>query len=160
MSGQEGAAWTSSAIDTARKMELSEPFPYQQFLLSDDNPYVAAELERRQGAKGPEQSGTWRSKYYDLLSSEGVRATEVQAPREFVESPWYKMLTTREQQGLRYAITVNRTKDTELVSVDTYQSIGRMLLGKDDVLSTILPSSRIFLLKERRLLLGAELNCL
>jgi hypothetical protein len=105
--------------------------------------------------KGMEkQEGKWKAVQHQLCAKKGLRVTQLVAPPEQRDSPWFATLSEREQQALAYAMATDT--DGDLTSVDLSQSMGRAFLGRGGVLATLVPGSKVWLLAERRLLTGYE----
>lgn len=122
-------------------------------MLPDSHPYVQAELDKRTRAGHASMTDTlWQGQLFTLLQSKGLSWSGIQAPQGQRSSPWFATLAEREQMNLGYHLAM----DKAVTSVDCYQSPGRCFVGKNNMVSTIVPGSRIWSVARRRPITGME----
>ena len=94
----------------------------------------------------------WRKELVDLCRTSGISYHNLDVPVEMKDAPGIQSLLPREHCGLAFWLR----KDPTITAIDLKPSIGRMNRMHDDILNTVLPDSRVFVVSERRLLVGLE----
>ncbi len=108
---------------------------------------------RSRGRDDADDSAAWRKKLQALCEKRGLDSSKLAVPDRIKVSPWFLTLAKREQMGVAYNLTVHPT----VTSLDVYQSVDRMFKGHGRIITTIVPSSKIFLtVGECRLVTGFE----
>ena len=133
----------------------SSPRPLGSMCLKDADPRLQSELARRQeSAKGDSSaSSTWFETHRIFLKTKGLSWQEVVPPKTLQENPWFKVLPSREEQVLSYAL---QYAGGNVTSADISQRIDRVSLGRDGVLPTITPHNKTWLVEQGRPLTGFE----
>ena len=97
---QEGAALLAKMLDTTASLELV-PLPLDQCLLSPDDPFCLAELERRERTVSDEDKVidiNWPTTHNIFMEHLGLRWGNFSWPAEVVDSPWVRILPKRETE--------------------------------------------------------------
>ncbi|CAL1131063.1 unnamed protein product [Cladocopium goreaui] len=148
--------------ETIPKMKVPvHPSP-DVLLLPNDHPTVRAELERRAkakaGAKGSEKA-SWKDQHTSLAEQYGVK-WPLDIPQELENSEWFGILPEREKEIPCFVYLMNSRADSsgQIGLADISQSVTRIPTSTfaSKVVPTILPSGKIWSIKHRRLLTGAE----
>jgi hypothetical protein len=160
-------------VDVIMKLVLSlrvPPESLQRILLHPDHPYLAVCLDaaekraRFAGGGGepdkPQRSMMmrWKTEHARVAGViEAGRARQLERmDRESASTRWLDALPQRQREALYCTLERRKKCEATLTSVDLYQSIHRVFLGHNDILSTLLPHSRIWIVREHRLLTGLE----
>ena len=134
-----------------------EVLPLETFLLPGGDPYLQAEMDRQtavreKSVEKPDMQFGWRNTLLDMCRKKGFNMNTLALPKHLESAQGILSLCRREARGLAYYLTVN----PDLRALDVQPTIGRMTPCQHDALHTFLPSSRVVLIKEARLLLGFE----
>lgn len=149
--------------ETIPKMKVPvHPSP-DVLLLPNDHPTVRAELERRAkakaGAKGSEKA-SWKDQQHTSLAEQYGVKWPLDIPQELENSEWFGILPEREKEILCFVYLMNSRADSsgQIGFADISQSVTRIPTSTfaSKVVPTILPSGKIWSIKHRRLLTGAE----
>ena len=163
---EESGMDKDKAMDVLRNCEQllkrfhspSDNTDFHHVLLKPKDSYVSAELKRLIKAKEDkdtteQEKPVWKDQIRQLLDSKGISASQVVAPPEVTNSPWFSVLPKREQ----HLIATNMTIQPAATSFDASQMPNRCFVGFHNVLNTVATGAHIWDVKGNRLLLGREL---
>jgi hypothetical protein len=143
------------------QMDLSHDMhSLESLLFGSDAPEVQSALFVMLDGKGNENSSAaWPVKHKQLLSEQSVAWSRCVPPPEVRASSFYEVLCGRERHVLGYKLQSTRDVST----VDLYPTIDRHsenTQGTSDetgvICSTILPGTKLWLVKQNRLAIGEE----
>ena len=152
---------TDSALRMVRSLKVQAPLPVADVLLDPTEPYLTQQLEKIKAGKesGREKDlkhTIWPKEVASVCRQTKIRLSSVATPPCLVGNETFAALPLREQRGLSLQMTLH----PGATSVDVYSSIYRMTHGKDGILSTFLPGSKVVLMPPLvdtpRLLTGLE----
>ena len=160
MNRKDARALVERVLETVSNMKLAQPLHLSQFLLDDDDPYIneclssLQETKSRRKEHGVEEDLLWRRKLQALCLQHQVRLSALKPSKDLVDNSWFHALPLREQQGLLFQTATC----PDMRAVDLSQSIERMCPKTSDVLGTLLPCARWFLIRgsRSRILTGLE----
>ena len=100
-------------------------------------------MDKRMRAE-PSESRQWTVRMQKLLDAEpGLTWSQIQCPERIRNSPWFSCMTQSQQIALAWTLI----KNPNITSADVSQSAGRCFLGKEDSVSTLIPGSKVIMLK-------------
>lgn len=154
----EGELLLSRVFETIKSLQVP-PRSLSKFLLSQSSPRVQRELERRATAR--RESAPLSQRTLDLhiafMESKGISRDLVTSPPASLSgSQWFQTLQSREREVVAFAFRRGA------LSVDCGQAINRCSENRSELLPTVTPGGKVFLMfKEAsrpmcRLLLGYE----
>ena len=98
---------------------------------------------------------TWSEKHHDFAHGQGMAHSACAAPQQVMDSPWYRVLQTRE----RFVLGMRLKEDPNCMNIDVSQTTTRKKVSSDaheGALPTCTPGQRVFNMTLCRLLLGVE----
>ena len=144
------------SIETTFKALQMPTLPLDMFLLDDEDEMVLNELEQRcvSGAQAFGDLSSWQKRHQAEFEKAGLRWGHEKVPKEFSESPWWNLLSPREQDIVLYTLLTEPTA----TSVDVQPYIGRNRVTHADKPYTgaVLPNEKRFLISRRRLRTACE----
>ena len=103
----------------------------------------------------------WKESKKDMLIEAGLRESQLKASPEVAASPWFQALNSSEQFKIEFHMQVSQEDEEQITSLDVQQSPDRVPIGRNSMLSCLLPASRIFmvppLVNKPRMLTGHEM---
>ncbi len=143
---------------------LQEPaMSLDEFFKLPTDQMVCDELKRRQECtRGEMGSKDYVKLHQETMAAKGLSWRTVKAPASVKKSQWFDLCPKREQEIVSYALAA----DPKMLSVDVGQRIDRCNITSGDVVATVTPGSKTYLMypqkiaKKRvcmnRLMLGSE----
>ena len=139
------------------------PTKLRNFLLPPSHPIVKSVLAQmeenavtRLAVEAFQQTDpSWMKELTTLCAQKGIRLSSLVAPEAVRTSRWFQLLSTREQKIVCVWLVIC----PEMTNIELKHSVTRCSPATDDVLWTLLPGGRQFLLNAPggpRLLTGAE----
>lgn len=143
--------------------ENESPTKLRNFLLPPSHPIVKSVLQqmeenavtRLEAETWKKADPSWMKELTTLCAQKGIRLSSLVAPEAVRTSRWFQLLSTREQK----IVVVWLVICPEMTNIELKHSVMRCSPATDDVLWTLLPGGRQFLLNAPggpRLLTGAE----
>ena len=156
--GYEAARKLVREISTIAKGMKIGSTTYKNWVLPSTNKDVTSELARLQAAKktdGDEldKNTKWQELLNKELHNKGWTRSQIVAPPEHQVSPWFSLLPDRERMNLGFQLALH----PDSTSLELSQMPGRSTHpGKDCILQTLYPNSRLWLADEKRWMLGKD----
>lgn len=144
-------------MQTAEQLTCASPLDLKEMLLRENDPYLKRENQRHAGVKAKNlektpSAGKWRQCMLEECRKRGIDYNSVKLPDKMESAPGLVSLCQREKQGLAFWLEA----DPAITALDVYPSIGRMARGYEGILPTLVPGSKVVLVKQRRILSGLE----
>ena len=137
-------------------LKLTERETVESLLLPEDDPWLVHEFQRRAqmaaDATSEKKDTKWQEHFLAQMEKHHLSWSNVVAPGGHKNSDWFGLLSEAQQMCIGFYLATDPTA----TSIDCGQSVGRAFVSNDDFLKTIIPASVIYLVKQRRPLLGME----
>ena len=153
-----------SIVKGIKKLQV-DAIDSENILLADDDPVLVQKLDDlvKVKAQDNEKAGRlrWKESKKDMLIEAGLRESQLKASPEVAASPWFQALNSSEQFKIEFHMQVSQEDEEQITSLDVQQSPDRVPIGRNSMLSCLLPASRIFmvppLVNKPRMLTGHEM---
>lgn len=147
---------------------LHPPLPMDQRLLRPDGPLVIAEFNRKRSMHalhpGSHTDLALLEIHIKYMTAMGLTWRGLAVAEDAMSSMWTSVLPRCDIECLKFARRKNQDEVQHRASLDIYQSMHRLQMGKHDVTTAVLPGSKLWNTADetgpqQRLVAGFGLRC-